>query len=168
VTAIILGLAAQQTLGNLFAGIVLLSARPFRIGDRVRLQGGNLAGIVEGVALDSGLLYTTLGRGGDRILVPNSVVLNCAVVPLREPGGIDVRVKVQPELKPTDLQSLLDAAIDTPVRGAPHIHLEEVDPEEVVLRVSATPARDADGPKLADEMLAALREVAGESAVRHG
>ena len=39
-TAVILGLAAQQTLGNLFAGTVLLSARPFRVGDRVRLQGG--------------------------------------------------------------------------------------------------------------------------------
>ena len=39
-TAVIVGLAAQQTLGNLFAGTVLLSARPFRVGDRVRLQGG--------------------------------------------------------------------------------------------------------------------------------
>lgn len=166
VTAIILGLAAQQTLGNLFAGIVLLSARPFRVGDRVRLQGGGLGGTLEGVALDSGLLYATLGRGDDRIYVPNSVVLNCAVVPLREPGGIDVRVKMQPEVKPTDLQTVLEDAIDTPVRGAPHIHLEEVDSDEVVLRVSATPAEDADGPRLADEMLAALREVAGESAVR--
>jgi small conductance mechanosensitive channel len=40
VTAIVVGLAAQQTFGNLFAGIVLLSARPFRIGERIRLQGG--------------------------------------------------------------------------------------------------------------------------------
>ena len=39
-TAVILGLAAQQTLGNLFAGMVLLSARPFRVGERVRLSGG--------------------------------------------------------------------------------------------------------------------------------
>jgi small-conductance mechanosensitive channel len=37
-TAVILGLAAQQTLGNLIAGTVLLSARPFRVGERVRLQ----------------------------------------------------------------------------------------------------------------------------------
>src|SRR5215211_353895 len=44
ITAVIFGLAAQQTLGNLIAGMVLLSARPFRIGDRVRLQGGGLAG----------------------------------------------------------------------------------------------------------------------------
>src|SRR3954470_14498280 len=32
-TAVVLGLAAQQTLGNLFAGMVLLSARPFRVGE---------------------------------------------------------------------------------------------------------------------------------------
>src|SRR5882672_2380136 len=44
VTAVVLGLAAQQTLGNVFAGTVLLSARPFRVGDRIRLQGGGLAG----------------------------------------------------------------------------------------------------------------------------
>src|SRR3954452_11289417 len=42
VTAIIAGLAAQQTLGNLFAGLVLLSARPFRVGDRVKLLGSGL------------------------------------------------------------------------------------------------------------------------------
>src|SRR4026209_2708315 len=37
-TGVIFGLAAQQTLGNLIAGTVLLSARPFRVGDRVRMQ----------------------------------------------------------------------------------------------------------------------------------
>lgn len=47
-TAVILGLTAQQTLGNLFSGLILLSARPFRVGERVRLQGGNLAGEIEG------------------------------------------------------------------------------------------------------------------------
>ena len=47
-TAVIVGLAAQQTLGNLIAGTVLLSARPFRVGERVRLQGGGIAGQIEG------------------------------------------------------------------------------------------------------------------------
>jgi small-conductance mechanosensitive channel len=156
-TAIIVGLAAQQTLGNLFAGIVLLSARPFRVAERVRLQGGPIGGVVEGVIVDLGLLYTTLARGEDKVLVPNSLVLNSAVVPLREPGGVDVRARVQPEVKPTDLQVLLEEAIDTPVRSAPQIHLEEVEADEVVLRVTATPTLEADGPKLADEVLTALR-----------
>lgn len=78
-TAVILGLAAQQTLGNLFAGVVLLSARPFRVGDRVRLQGGPLAGQIEGTVSSQGLLYTTFVTGEDAVMVPNSVVLNVAV-----------------------------------------------------------------------------------------
>lgn len=93
ITAIILGLAAQQTLGNLFAGIVLLSARPFRVGERVRLQGRPLGGTIEGNVVDAGLLYTTLTRGDDKILVPNSLVLNSVVVPLREPGAVNVRAR---------------------------------------------------------------------------
>src|SRR6201995_442216 len=46
-TAVILGLAAQQTLGNVIAGMVLLTARPFRVGQRVRLQAGALSGQID-------------------------------------------------------------------------------------------------------------------------
>lgn len=79
-TAVILGLAAQQTLGNMFAGTVLLSARPFRVGDSVRLQGGPLAGQIEGTVSTLGLLYTTFATGEGPIMVPNSVVLSVAVL----------------------------------------------------------------------------------------
>jgi small conductance mechanosensitive channel len=79
-TAVILGLAAQQTLGNVFAGTVLLSARPFRVGDRVRLQGGPLAGQIEGTVSSLGLLYTSFATQEGPIMVPNSVVLNVAVL----------------------------------------------------------------------------------------
>jgi len=78
-TAVVLGLAAQQTLGNLIAGTVLLSAGPFRVGDHVRLQGGPLAGQIEGVVSSLGLLYTTFATAEGSVLVPNSVVLNVAV-----------------------------------------------------------------------------------------
>ncbi|HTC59332.1 MAG TPA: mechanosensitive ion channel family protein [Solirubrobacteraceae bacterium] len=79
-TAVILGLAAQQTLGNMFAGTVLLSARPFRVGDSVRLQGGPLAGQIDGTVSTLGLLYTTFATGEGPIMVPNSVVLSVAVL----------------------------------------------------------------------------------------
>ncbi len=78
-TAVVLGLAAQQTLGNLIAGTVLLSAGPFRVGDHVRLQGGPLAGQIEGVVSSLGLLYTTFATAEGSVQVPNSVVLNVAV-----------------------------------------------------------------------------------------
>jgi small conductance mechanosensitive channel len=79
-TAVILGLAAQQTLGNVIAGTVLLSASPFKVGDRVRLQGGPLAGQIEGTVSSLGLLYTTFATEEDMVMVPNSVVLNVAVI----------------------------------------------------------------------------------------
>jgi small conductance mechanosensitive channel len=161
-TAVVLGLAAQQTLGNLFAGMVLLSARPFRVGERVRLQGGGLAGTVEGVVSSLGLLYTTLASGDDSIMVPNSVVLNVAIVPLREPEGIDLRARLRPGLTPLDVQEMLQNAIETPMRESPRIALEELDGDEVVVRISATPERPADGPKLASEVL----EVVGAQTAR--
>jgi small conductance mechanosensitive channel len=161
-TAVVLGLAAQQTLGNLFAGMVLLSARPFRVGERVRLQGGGLAGTVEGVVSSLGLLYTTLASGDDSIMVPNSVVLNVAIVPLREPEGIDLRARLRPGLTPLDVQEMLQSRIETPMRESPRIALEELDGDEVVVRISATPERPADGPKLASEVL----EVVGAQTVR--
>ncbi len=163
-TAVVLGLAAQQTLGNLIAGTVLLSARPFRVGERVRLQAGGLAGEAEGVVSSLGLLYTTLARGEDRIMVPNSVVLGAAVVPLREPQPVDVRVVLRHGTKPTQLQALLREGIASPLRAAPHIALEEVDGEQVVVRIQATPEHARDGARLADEILAAVSEVAGERA----
>ena len=155
-TAVVVGLAAQQTLGNLFAGMVLLSARPFRVGERVKLQGGGLAGTVEGVVSSLGLLYTTLASGDDAIMVPNSVVLNVAIVPLREPEGIDLRARLRPGVTPMDVQELLQSEVETPMRETPKIALEELDGDEVVVRISATPERPADGPRLASEVLEAV------------
>jgi small-conductance mechanosensitive channel len=152
-TAVIVGLAAQQTLGNVFAGLVLLSAHPFRVGDRVRIQAGGLGGQLEGVVSSLGLLYTVLASGDDAIMLPNSGVLNAAIVPLREPDSVDLRARLRPGVTPGDLQELLEAEIDTPLRDAPRITLEELDGEEVVVRIAATPRIAADGPRLATELL---------------
>src|SRR4051812_3379871 len=99
-TAVVFGLAAQNTLGNVLAGVLLLSARPFRVGDRVRFQAGGLAGQVEGVVMSLGLLYVTLAQGEDTIMVPNNVAMGSAVVPLREPAAVDLRAKLKPDVKP--------------------------------------------------------------------
>ena len=153
-TAVIFGLAAQQTLGNLIAGMVLLSARPFRVGERVRLQGGPLAGQLEGTVSSLGLLYTTFATGEDSIMVPNSVVLNVAVLPLREPEAVNLRARLRAGMTPGDLQEILERSLQTPLRDAPRITLEELDGEEVVVRIAATPRVAAQGRQLASELLA--------------
>lgn len=161
-TAVILGLAAQQTLGNLFAGMVLLSARPFRVGELVRLQAGAVGGQLEGTVSSLGLLYTTLARGADRIMVPNNVVLSAAVVPIREPDSVDVRVRLGTGISISQVQAILDDRIRIPTRRSPVVLLEEIDGSEVVVRVQATPDRATDGAQLADEVIDALATVTGE------
>src|SRR3954470_17199325 len=156
VTAIVLGLAAQSTIGNLFAGLLLLSVQPFRVGDRVRLQAGSLAGQIDGTVTQLGLLYVTLTHGDDVILVPNNTVVTAAIVPLREPGKVDLRARLRPGIKPSEVQRMIEETVTVPTRDHPHIELEEVDDAEVVMRVTATPTLNADGPRLADEVLAAV------------
>ncbi|HTW42017.1 MAG TPA: mechanosensitive ion channel family protein [Solirubrobacteraceae bacterium] len=155
-TAVIFGLAAQQTFGNLIAGMVLLSARPFRVGERVRLQGGNLAGQIEGTVSSLGLLYTTFATGEDAIMVPNSVVLNVAVLPLREPEAVNLRARLRAGMTPGDLQEMLEQALQTPLRDAPRITLEELDGDEVVVLISATPRDASQGRLLASELLSVV------------
>ncbi len=155
-TAVIVGLAAQQTLGNLIAGTVLLSARPFRVGERVRLQGGGIGGQIEGIVSALGLLYTTFAQGDDHVMIPNSVVLNVAIVPLREPDAVDLRARLPAGVTPLDVQELLDDQLETPIRDRPSITLEELDGEEVVVRITATPEVQSDGPRLASEVLEAV------------
>jgi small conductance mechanosensitive channel len=163
-TAVVLGLAAQQTLGNLIAGMVLLSARPFRVGERVRFQAGAVGGSVEGTVSSLGLLYTTLARGDDRVLVPNNVVLAAAVVPLKEPDSVDVKVRLSSGVRPSQVQAILDDEVGTPTRSKAVVLLEEVDGEELVVRIQATPERASEGAKLADEIIAALASVTGQHA----
>jgi small-conductance mechanosensitive channel len=153
-TAVVVGLAAQQTLGNLIAGMVLLSARPFRVGERIALQGSGIS--VNGVVSSLGLLYTVLADGDDRIMIPNSIVLGQAVTPMREPDAVDLRARLSPDLRPSDVQTLLERNVTVPTRGHPNIVLEEFDGEELVVRISATPQDPIEGPKLADEILMAV------------
>jgi small-conductance mechanosensitive channel len=160
VTAVVVGLAAQQTFGNLIAGTVLLTARPFSAGDRVRLQGGGLAGSIEGTVSALGLLYTTLASREGPVLVPNATVLAVAVVPLTEPTDVDLRARLRAGVTPGALESLLGETIDTPLRGHPRVTLEEVDGSELVVRIAATPADPLDGPRLAAEVLNAIAPLA--------
>lgn len=159
ITAVVLGLAAQQSLGGIFAGLVLQSTRPFRVGERVRLVGGFLAGSLEGTVSSLGLFYTTLAQGADRIQVPNSVMINLAVVPLREPAKVDLRARFSSEASPRRIEERLLESVETPTRYAPSVALEEVDEDGVVLRIAATPLRPGDGSQLAEEVLETLRRV---------
>jgi small conductance mechanosensitive channel len=164
-TAVVVGLAAQQTLGNVFAGMVLLSARPFRVGERIRLQAGAAGGALEGVVSSLGLLYTTISRGEERTMIPNNLVLSAVIIPLREPKAVDVKVTLSSGIRPSHVQAILDQQVATSTHSEPRVLLEEIDGDQVVVRVQATPERATDGAQLADEIIAALASVTGDHAI---
>lgn len=84
--SVFVGIAAQQALGNVFAGIVLLLAHPFRVGDKIRLRAGAIGGQLDGMVTDIGITYVRLDTGNSVMAVPNSQVLNAVVGPLPPPA----------------------------------------------------------------------------------
>jgi small-conductance mechanosensitive channel len=155
-TAIVLGLAAQQTFGNLFAGIVLISARPFRVGDRVRFNGFGMD--VEGTVVNHGLLYVTMRDGEDTVMVPNNTALTMSARPIREPAAVDMRAKLPLGVDPEAVQRKVSEAVTVKTLGEPHIALQEFDGDEVTFEVRATPVDTSEGGKLAREVLGAVSE----------
>jgi small-conductance mechanosensitive channel len=82
ITTVFLSIAAQQALGNVFAGLVLVFARPFRVGDAIRLQAGALGGTLDGIVTDIGITYMRFSTDGRVMSIPNSQVLNAVVAPI--------------------------------------------------------------------------------------
>lgn len=81
VVSVVLGLAAQSTLGNLIAGWSLVLYRPIRVGDRVQLNSprGLISATVEAVSLG----YTVLRDAEQQeVVVPNSVMASSVVIRL--------------------------------------------------------------------------------------
>lgn len=87
---IIITIAGQQSLSNIFAGLVLLLSRPFQVGDLILLRSGALGGPLEGTVTEIGITYLRLDTGNGVIWLPNSQVLAAAVshqAPALQPGG---------------------------------------------------------------------------------
>lgn len=80
-TGVVVGIAAQQTLGNFFAGLVLLLVRPFSLGEEVVLRSGPLGGEYAGLVTDMGLFYVRLETDLGPVQLPNAGVLASAVGP---------------------------------------------------------------------------------------
>lgn len=72
---IVVGLAAQSTLGNIISGISLAVFRPFRVGDRVNVM--NEYGKITDITLRHTVLRTWDNR---RVIIPNNVIGNEAII----------------------------------------------------------------------------------------
>src|SRR5690242_20887263 len=66
VIGLVVGFAAQKTIGNFIAGLLIAFSQPIRLGDQVEIEG--LTGIVEEI----GLTYTFIHlEDNDRLVIPN-------------------------------------------------------------------------------------------------
>jgi small conductance mechanosensitive channel len=90
VASVVIGLAAQNTLGNVIAGFALLLYRPFKIGDRVQVVGP--AGLATGTVESLNLGYTMIrGDDGRRLIAPNSTMATQVTVNLND-AKLDAKV----------------------------------------------------------------------------
>jgi small-conductance mechanosensitive channel len=83
IASIVIGLAAQSTLGNLIAGFALLLYRPFRVGDQVQLMTprGIMMAKIETLMLGYTLL---LDAENNQIIVPNSMMANIVIIRINQ------------------------------------------------------------------------------------
>jgi small-conductance mechanosensitive channel len=81
---VLIGIAAQQSMANVFAGMVLLLARPVDVGDRVLIRSGALGGELRGSVGEIGITYVRLDTPDGPVHLPNSQVLAAAIAPVRD------------------------------------------------------------------------------------
>ena len=81
VGSLAVGLAAQDTLANMFAGFTLMLDRPFRVGDRIQLASGE-SGDVEAIGVRATLIRTP---DETLLIVPNSALVKERLINLSRP-----------------------------------------------------------------------------------
>ena len=82
--SVVLGIAAQQTLANIFASLVLLFSRPFNVGETIIIRSGTL-GVFECEVRAIGLTYVTVHTDTGLLKIPNAVMAASAIGRLSTP-----------------------------------------------------------------------------------
>src|SRR6266487_2042404 len=83
------GLAAQDTLANLFGAVAVFVDKPFRIGDRIQLD--NLDGTVETIGLRS---TRVRNQNGHLITIPNKMMANAAITNVTSRPNIKTEMNI--------------------------------------------------------------------------
>lgn len=112
VIAIILGLALQNTLSDVFSGIALTLGRPYLIGDWILLSDG-----MEGRVVESNWRSTHLLTGAHNIVVvPNSVLAKLGLTNLSRPdetNQITLTVRIAPTRMPSVVDDVMRSVLDS-------------------------------------------------------
>lgn len=110
VGAVVIGLALQDTLGNLFAGLAVQIEKPFRVGQWVNIAGKD--GLVTEVTWRATKIRT---KPGNFVIVPNSALARDTITNYSEPTDetrIEVEVGASYDTPPNDVKATILAAIN--------------------------------------------------------
>ncbi len=102
VVAAVVGLALQESLSNVFSGLMLQLGKPFEPGDWVR--AGNFIGRVRGIGWRS---TTVVTRSGERLEVPNSLVSKDVLVNFGGVTGDEISVGISYDVPPNRVREVL-------------------------------------------------------------
>ena len=129
--AIIIGLALQSSLGDVFSGIVLNIERPYRVGDWIILDD-----TLQGKVIETNWRATHILTGNqDVAIIPNSVIAKSRLVNCSTPTtihGASIRVRLEPSLTPAAGCNLLKEVL----LGSTHI-LRTPEPTVTIKDLSA-------------------------------
>ncbi|GGC82188.1 mechanosensitive ion channel domain-containing protein [Chelatococcus reniformis] len=110
VVAVILGLALQSTLSDVFSGIALTLGRPYRLGDWIRLNDGT-----EGRVVESTWRSTQIQTSSHNIVVlPNSLLAKVGLSNYSRPDGTHaqrVTVRIAPTRMPAVVAEVMRTAL---------------------------------------------------------
>jgi small-conductance mechanosensitive channel len=158
IAGIALGFAAQTTVANLFAGIVIAFAQPIRLGDSVSID--DEFGTVESI----GLFYTSIRIWDNRrLVIPNKLlsdraVRNYTLVDPRMPALVALRLQYGSDVE-VARELLLAQARTHPLfldEPAPSVQVIEADNLGVTVRLMAWAASQADAWTLATDVREAV------------
>jgi small-conductance mechanosensitive channel len=162
VVAVVVGMAAQNTLGNLIAGVSLVLYRPFHLGDELQVSapGGTEIGVVDNISLG----YTILRTGDERrLVIPNNLIANQTLINRSmstRPVPCEVAVTLEHD---ADLekacQVLLEVARKQPkALGAPACRLTNISGAGLTVTLTAWAANHQAVPDMKCDLLEAAKE----------
>jgi small-conductance mechanosensitive channel len=139
VFAIILGLALQSTLSDVFSGIALNLSRAYEVGDWIVLSDG-----IEGRVVETNWRATHLLNGSnDLVVLPNSNLAKAQLTNLSSPNrshGVKVRVRVAPTMAPSGISEIMrtvllssNSIMSTP---APTVEIKSLDAQAIEFELS--------------------------------
>jgi small-conductance mechanosensitive channel len=160
ILGVVVAAAAQASLGNFFAGLVLMVGRPYRMGAAVRLRSNQVGGAeYEGTVVDMNALYTSLRTArGELLHLPNSAVVSSAMVVGRPPLQARIDVELPPGTALEPLRETLEKELDLPPSTVTVIpsKLQAGDDPKLTCEIEVRASRQVEPGLLADALAGAL------------